>query len=247
MWQVRISSVTATHYFFFEDFFLSVFFASFFASPFPPLPASFLLSFFEVSYCFPWTFTTFPSITTPFPSKKAIRARPSHDLNGSATNPKTGSKTTSAISPCLSILGSSTFLPPVSFPIFQLIFFSLHALRPQRTKPMGEYPGLSSCGTSKTCTCAVNSPVAVSDLSELRIITSPARGGLSLWNPFTFMPTLSPGIASGTLLWCISMENTFPVHGLFGVWVGRNVTSASFFRMPCSTLPASTSPTPLMR
>ena len=31
-----------------------------------------------------------------------------------------------------------TFLPPVSLPIFQRIFETRHAARPQRTKPIGE-------------------------------------------------------------------------------------------------------------
>merc|ERR1719246_438323 len=46
--------------------------------------------------------------------------------------------------------------------------------------------------------------------------------------------------------WCISTVNTLPVQGLEAVWVGRKMTSSPGLTTPCSTRPASTSPTPLI-
>merc|ERR1712164_166590 len=81
---------------------------------------------------------TLPSMTTPFPSMKATRERPSQFLKLSQKSGCWGMKLHSAISLDLSECGSSIFLPPVSFPIFQEIFEIRHAERPHRTKPMGE-------------------------------------------------------------------------------------------------------------
>ena len=61
-----------------------------------------------------------------------------------------------------------------------------------------------------------------------------------------FMPTLSPGPALSTRLWCISTVNTLPTQGLAVVCVGRKMTSSPGLTTPCSTRPASTSPTPLI-
>merc|ERR1711937_692595 len=83
-------------------------------------------------------FTILPSMTTPLPSRKAMRDRPSQFLNVSTTRGCCGAKFTSAISLDLSECGSSIFLPPVSLPIFQFILLMRHAERPQRTKPIGE-------------------------------------------------------------------------------------------------------------
>merc|ERR1719236_49669 len=83
-------------------------------------------------------FTTLPSITTPLPSMKATRERPSQFLNVSQTNGCCGWNEHSAISFDFNECGSSIFLPPVSFPIFQTSFEIRQAERPQRTKPIGE-------------------------------------------------------------------------------------------------------------
>mmetsp|Transcript_28092 Transcript_28092/g.68269 ORF Transcript_28092/g.68269 Transcript_28092/m.68269 type:complete len:252 (+) Transcript_28092:530-1285(+) len=69
---------------------------------------------------------------------------------------------------------------------------------------------------------------------------------LSFDRPLMLRPTLSPGCASGTDLWCISTENTLPWHGADAECVGRNVTSVPGFTVPCSTRPVSTSPAPLI-
>merc|ERR1719311_828330 len=82
--------------------------------------------------------TTLPSITTPLPSMKATRERPSQFLNVSQTRGCCGWKLHSAISLDFNECGSSIFLPPVSLPIFQTILETRQAERPQRTKPMGE-------------------------------------------------------------------------------------------------------------
>merc|ERR1711959_637844 len=82
--------------------------------------------------------TTLPSITTPLPSMKATRDRPSQFLNVSQTSGCCGWKEHSAISLDFKEWGSSIFLPPVSLPIFQQILDTRQAERPQRTKPMGE-------------------------------------------------------------------------------------------------------------
>merc|ERR1719243_469827 len=82
--------------------------------------------------------TTLPSITTPLPSMKAIRERPSQFLKVSQTSGCCGWKEHSAISFDFNEWGSSIFFPPVSFPIFQTIFETRQAERPQRTKPIGE-------------------------------------------------------------------------------------------------------------
>merc|ERR1719421_1688680 len=95
---------------------------------FLPLAASVLSVFF----------TILPSMTTPLPSRKAMRDRPSQLLNVSTTSGCCGTKFTSAISFDFRECGSSIFLPPVSLPIFQSTFDTRHAARPQRTKPIGE-------------------------------------------------------------------------------------------------------------
>merc|ERR1711868_115668 len=82
--------------------------------------------------------TTFPSITTPLPSMKATRERPSQFLNVSHTSGCWGWKQHSAISLDFKECGSSIFFPPVSLPIFHTSFEIRQAERPQRTKPMGE-------------------------------------------------------------------------------------------------------------
>merc|ERR1712110_1181408 len=69
--------------------------------------------------CFCSQETTFPSITTPFPSIKATRERPSQFLKLSQTKGCCGWKAHSAISLDFKLWGSSIFLPPVSLPIFQ--------------------------------------------------------------------------------------------------------------------------------
>merc|ERR1711964_427937 len=53
-------------------------------------------------------------------------------------------KVDSAISLDFNECGSSIFFPPVSLPIFQTIFETRHAARPQRTNPIGESPILIS-------------------------------------------------------------------------------------------------------
>merc|ERR1711907_343014 len=81
---------------------------------------------------------TFPSITTPLPSMKATRERPSQFLKLSATSGCCGAKEHSAISLDFKECGSSIFLPPVSLPIFHLSLEIRQAARPHRTKPIGE-------------------------------------------------------------------------------------------------------------
>merc|ERR1719291_440921 len=82
--------------------------------------------------------TILPNITTPLPSMKATRERPSQFLNVSHTNGCWGWNAHSAISLGFKEWGSSIFLPPVSLPIFQMSLEIRHADRPQRTKPIGE-------------------------------------------------------------------------------------------------------------
>merc|ERR1712154_732394 len=107
---------------------------------FPPAAAS---SFFSHEI-------TLPNITTPLPSMKATRERPSQFLKVSHTKGCCGWKLHSAISLDFNECGSSIFFPPVSLPIFQLSLEMRQADRPQRTKPMGEYPTLISFGMSST-------------------------------------------------------------------------------------------------
>merc|ERR1719237_287095 len=102
---------------------------------------------------------TFPSMTTPFPSMKATRERPTQFLKVSHTSGCCGTKLHSAISLDFKECGSSIFLPPVSFPIFHLSFDMRQADLPHRTKPIGEYPTLISFGMSRTWICASNSRV----------------------------------------------------------------------------------------
>merc|ERR1712193_398690 len=78
----------------------------------PPAPASSFLSH-EM---------TLPNMTTPFPSMKATRDKPSQFLKVSQTRGCCGWKQNSAISFDFKEWGSSIFFPPVSFPIFQLNF-----------------------------------------------------------------------------------------------------------------------------
>merc|ERR1712185_493749 len=94
----------------------------------PPVPASSFLS----------QEMTLPNMTTPFPSMKATRERPSQFLKVSHTNGCCGWKLHSAISLDFKECGSSIFLPPVSLPIFHFSFEMRQAERPQRTKPIGE-------------------------------------------------------------------------------------------------------------
>merc|ERR1711904_391799 len=100
--------------------------------------------------CFCSQDTTFPSITTPFPSMKATRERPSQFLKLSQTSGCCGWKAHSAISFDFNAWGSSIFFPPVSLPIFHLSLEMRQTERPQRTNPIGEYPTLISLGMSKT-------------------------------------------------------------------------------------------------
>merc|ERR1712061_166303 len=93
---------------------------------------------------------TLPSMTTPLPSMKATRERPSQFLNVSHTKGCCGWKLHCAISFDFNECGSSIFLPPVSLPIFHFSLEMRQAERPQRTKPIGEYPTLISFGISKT-------------------------------------------------------------------------------------------------
>merc|ERR1719225_1527218 len=102
---------------------------------------------------------TFPSITTPLPSMNATRERPSQFLKVSHTRGCWGWKLHWAISFDFREWGSSIFLPPVSLPIFHFSLDMRHADRPQRTKPIGEYPTLISFGMSSTWIWASNSLV----------------------------------------------------------------------------------------
>merc|ERR1719221_290239 len=142
--------------------------------------------------------TTLPNITTPLPSMKATRDKPSQFLNVSHTSGCWGWKLHCAISLDFREWGSSIFLPPVSLPIFHLSFEIRHADRPQRTNPIGEYPHLISFGMSRTWICASNSRVWPSVVSFLYTITSPDLGMLFLSRPLMFKPTLSPGFAKST-------------------------------------------------
>merc|ERR1719261_1890873 len=120
------------------------------------LPSYFFLPPPEASSFFTQS-TTFPSITTPLPSMKATRERPSQFLKLSHTKGCCGVNQHSAISLLFKLCGSSIFLPPVSLPIFQATFEMRHAERPHRTNPIGEYPTLISFGMSSTWICAENS------------------------------------------------------------------------------------------
>merc|ERR1719237_1543717 len=93
---------------------------------------------------------TFPSITTPLPSIKATRDRPSQFLKVSQTNGCCGWKLHWAISLDFSEWGSSIFFPPVSLPIFHFSLEMRQAARPHHTKPIGEFPTLISFGMSRT-------------------------------------------------------------------------------------------------
>merc|ERR1719438_68695 len=97
---------------------------------------------------------TLPNITTPLPSMKATRDKPSQFLKVSQTSGCCGAKLHCAISFDFREWGSSIFFPPVSLPIFHLSLEIRQADRPQRTKPIGEYPTLISFGISKTWICA---------------------------------------------------------------------------------------------
>merc|ERR1712190_382215 len=117
------------------------------------LPPAAALSSFGVQV------TTLPNITTPLPSMKATRERPSQFLKLSHTSGCCGWRLHSAISLDFKEWGSSIFLPPVSLPIFHTNLEIRHAERPHRTKPIGEDPTLISFGMSRTWICASNSLV----------------------------------------------------------------------------------------
>merc|ERR1719238_107076 len=100
-------------------------------------------------------------------------------------------------------------------------------------------------GWSCTKTAALNSVTAAGGLSSpsspTMKQTSPHLGMFSLGSPLTLIPTLSPGPALATDLWCISMEKSFP-----STPVGANPTVQPGFNVPCSIRPVITSPTPLI-
>merc|ERR1712019_212001 len=73
---------------------------------------------------------TLPSITTPLPSMKATRERPSQFLKVSQTSGCCGWKLHCAISLDFREWGSSIFFPPVSFPIFHFNLLIRQAERP---------------------------------------------------------------------------------------------------------------------
>merc|ERR1719271_2274417 len=81
---------------------------------------------------------TFPNMTTPLPSMKATRDRPSQFLKVSHTSGCCGVKEHSDISLDFNECGSFIFLPPVSLPIFHTSLEIRQAERPHRTKPIGE-------------------------------------------------------------------------------------------------------------
>merc|ERR1711990_1005219 len=81
---------------------LEILFFYFFFPPAPP------------ASCFCSHETTFPSITTPFPSMNATRESPSQFLKLSQTSGCCGVNQHSAISLDFKLWGSSIFLPPVS-------------------------------------------------------------------------------------------------------------------------------------
>merc|ERR1712137_1370186 len=83
-------------------------------------------------------------------------------------------------------------------------------------------------------------------MSVFWTITSPTRGMLTLSKFLTLRPTLSPGPANSTVLWCISTEKILPEQFLEAVWVGRKMHSSPGDTLPCSTRPVITSPTPLI-
>jgi len=100
-----------------------------------------------------------------------------------------------------------------SLPIFQLMALILHALRPVRTKAMGEYPFLSSPGWSRTCTCAVKLLHGLRELSVARIMQSPTRGMFSFFKVFTVemhhqgCPQAGPGDNVGLNVKNLKKEN----------------------------------------
>ena len=85
---------------------------------------------------------------------------------------------------------------------------------------------MTSPGMSRVWIWAVKSLTCFRVASLFRIMTSPVRGMLPLSRPLMFMPTLSPGPALSTRLWCISTVNTLPTQGVEVVWVGRKTTSS---------------------
>ena len=57
--------------------------------------------------------------------------------------------------------------------------------------------------------------------------------------PLTLKPTLSPGLAYGKTSWCISIDLTSVV-----ISEGEKITVIPGFKIPVSTLPTGTVPTP---
>merc|ERR1719491_122397 len=134
---------------------------------FPELKKTVYIYFFLAFSSLSLVLVTLPSMTAVFPSRKAIRERPSQRLKLSTTKACVGTNSHCATSLDLRLWGSSIFLPPVSLPIFQSILDILQEERPQRTKPMGEYPTLSSPGMSRVWIWAVKLSHALRDSSFL--------------------------------------------------------------------------------
>merc|ERR1719245_2143845 len=206
------------------------------------------------------TSVIFPSMMRLFESIAAIRPRALHSEYGAQTNGILGAMTTSACSPASMNLGFSILALPVFLPIFHLIERIWHGAFAVRTWMVGVNPPTCSVlplfsfsdeafswpGWSWTKTRAVKVSTClgwVFSSSVVTYMTSPTFGSLlaSFGRPFTLTPTLSPVLASWTLLWCISMVKHFPVTP-----VGAKPTGSLGRRAPCSIRPVITSPTPLI-
>merc|ERR1719436_1108787 len=184
----------------------------------------------------------------------AIRPRALHSEYGQQTKGILGAITTSACSPASMYGGSSTFWLPVFLPIFHLIFCRQQGALAVRTWTVGVNPPIQESpflvaafswpGWSCTKTMAENVLTHLGWVlasSDMRYMTSPTLGIVSLARPLTLTPTLSPTVPLGTFLWCISMVKALPVTP-----VGANPTGSLGQRKPCSIRPVITSPTPLI-
>ena len=138
------------------------------------------------------------------PSKNAIRDKPSHFLKESTTIGWTGSKTHSAT--------SLDFKEAGLFELFAASFLTnlevqrRHLARRAAASDEANR-GVASLQFTRDVQfglALVTSLHGAKDVSALYTMTSPDLGMFNLSRPLTFIPTLSPGLAPSTRLWCIS-------------------------------------------
>ena len=150
-----------------------------------------------------------------------------------------GLMVTNAASPVFRKSGFSSLGCPVAGSSFTSKDKNVHATCAVCAWNTGVYPTVITPGCCNTTTCALNSFATLGGFLVVPA-TSPLLISF-LPTPLTLNPTLSPGTASSSVSWCISIDFTSPVTP-----AGSNAIFSAVCNTPVSTLPTGTVPTPVM-